>query len=116
MKNIIVTLLSFFCLGSLSAQTFFEPKAIPSPNAASLSVYGEVPVGYYTGVPDINIPLYELELDGMKFPLSLNYHASGVRVAQDAGWVGMGWSLNAGGCITCSVRGWADYGPGIGRL
>lgn len=115
MKNIIVTLLSFFCLGSLSAQTFFEPKAIPSPNAASLSVYGEVPVGYYTGVPDINIPLYELELDGMKFPLSLNYHASGVRVAQDAGWVGMGWSLNAGGCITCSVRGWADYGPGIGK-
>lgn len=99
-----------FCFGTLFAQVSLEPKTIPAPNSASLGEYGAIPVGHYTGIPNINIPLYELELDGVKFPLSLSYHATGVKVAQEASWVGMGWSLNAGGCIMRSVQGWDDFG------
>lgn len=110
MKHVITTLLFLYCFGTLFAQVNLEPKTIPAPNSASLGEYGAIPVGHYTGIPHINIPLYELELDGVTFPISLSYHASGVKVAQEAGWVGMGWSLNAGGCITRSVQGWDDFG------
>ncbi len=113
MKKKILFLLFVCNIASLCAQLSLVPRAVPSPNTASLGQYGVIPVGHYTGTPHINVPLYELALSGKTFPLSLSYHASGVRVAQDAGWVGMGWSLNAGGCITRSVRGWADFGPGL---
>ena len=87
------------------------PKVIgPSPNAASLGMYGDVPVGHYTGIPNISIPLYEIVSGSIKVPISLSYHAGGIKVAQEASWVGLGWALNAGGVITRSIRGWDDFG------
>jgi hypothetical protein len=35
--------------------------AAPSPNAASLGKYGDMPVGHYTGIPEINIPIYTIK-------------------------------------------------------
>ena len=77
---------------------------MPSPNAASMGLYGEVPVSLYTGTPQINIPLYTLEEGRLQVPISLSYHASGVRVNQHPGWVGLNWNLNAGGAITRTVK------------
>lgn len=85
-----------------------------SPNAASLGVFGGVPVGHYTGIPNISIPIYEIELDGKIILINLSYHASGIRVNQESSWVGLGWTLNAGGIITRQVQGSIDfnqYGP-----
>ncbi len=83
----------------------------PSPTASSLGKYGEIPVSYNVGLPSIGIPLYEINSSGINVPISLNYHASGVRVEDNASWVGLGWSLNAGGVITRSVRGMPDDSP-----
>ena len=80
----------------------------PSPTAANLGAYGEYPVSNYTGVPSINIPLYEIDAKGFKLPISLAYQATGVRVEDEASWVGLGWSLFAGGVITRSVKGLDD--------
>lgn len=80
----------------------------PSPNASSLGKYGEVPVGYYTGIPNISIPLASIKSRDLELPVSLSYHAGGIRVEEVASWVGLGWSLNAGGVITRSVRGVPD--------
>jgi YD repeat-containing protein len=80
----------------------------PSPDAASLGIYGNIPVSTYTGIPNINLPLAQISYRDVSIPLALNYHASGVVVEQDAGWVGLGWSLNAGGVITRTVRGGDD--------
>ncbi len=80
-----------------------------SPNAASLGIYGSIPVGNYTGTTNITIPLYEIELDGKKFPMTLSYNGSGVKVAQEASWVGLGWNLSVGGCIIKEVKGWDDF-------
>lgn len=89
-----------------------KSKLIPaSPNAASLGLYGAIPVGHYTGTPNISIPIYEIDLDGKKFPISLSYHASGIRVSQEASSVGLGWTLNAGGIISKSQRGLDDFNP-----
>ena len=58
------------------------PRQIPpSPTAASLGIYGAVPVGHYTGIPQIEIPLYEIKCGSLTIPISLSYHASGIRVA-----------------------------------
>ncbi|MEO9872601.1 RHS repeat domain-containing protein [Ekhidna sp.] len=80
----------------------------PSPTAASLGKYGEYKVGGSTGVPSISIPLFDVKGTSMSIPISLSYHGSGVRVDDIASWVGMGWSLNAGGVITRNIVGYPD--------
>lgn len=86
----------------------------PSPTAASLGVYGAIGVGYYNGTPDINIPLYTLHGRSIDLPLSLQYNASGTKAADVASWVGLHWSLSAGGVITRTVRGMDDFKDNAG--
>lgn len=81
------------------------PSYIPSsPTVSSLITYADYPVSHYTGVPDISIPLYEINIDNYKLPIFLSYHASGIRVNQEASWVGLGWALNAGGVISRTIK------------
>jgi hypothetical protein len=98
---------SIFCL-LIQAQIPGTPKNLLSPNAASLGQYGEIPVSLYTGTPNINIPLYEMTYGDITVPISLSYHASGIRPDQHPGWVGLGWTLQAGGVISRTVKGQAD--------
>jgi hypothetical protein len=90
--------------------------SIPSPNAASLGIYGEMPVSYFTGVPEISIPLYNVSGNKISLPISMNYHAGGIRPDVHPGWIGNGWSLTAGGVITRMQNGQSDerYRPGQG--
>ncbi len=82
-----------------------------SPEAAAFVKYGNIPVQMYTGTPDISVPLFTLQGRELSLPLSLNYDASGIKVDQIATWVGLGWSLNAGGAVTRQVQGLPDgYG------
>lgn len=88
------------------------PKIIqPSPTAASLGKYAEIPVGYHAGIPSISVPLYTITEGTISVPISLSYHASGIRVSEKSSWVGLGWSLNCGGVITRSVQHVPDEGP-----
>ncbi len=113
-------LLAFFTLFHLASAMVssaqIEPMKIqvlpPSPNAASLGKYGDVPVSYYTGTPNITIPIYQLQGRELSVPISLSYHAGGNKVEDIASWVGLGWSLNAGGAIVRMVRGIPDEGSG----
>src|SRR5258708_35764953 len=81
---------------------------IASPTAASLGKYGDIPVSYHTGIPQISVPIYTVQSGSLKLPISLSYHASGLKVHEPAGWVGAGWALNAGGAITRTVVGSPD--------
>lgn len=102
MKRIIFALFVFV---QFSAYAYYEiPDAIPSPNAASLGIYGIIPVSLYTGTPNISIPLYTFESRGLKLPVTLRYDASGVKVNQLPGWLGHNWSLEAGGVITRTIK------------
>lgn len=84
---------------------------MPAPNAASLGKYGDIPVSYYTGVPNISIPIHTLEEGNLTLPISLSYHSSGVKVGEMSSWVGLGWSLQAGGMITRTTQGLRDETP-----
>ncbi|MDH5379227.1 MAG: hypothetical protein OEW75_00140, partial [Cyclobacteriaceae bacterium] len=84
----------------------------PSPNAAAIIEYGKVPVGYYTGAATISVPIHEINERGLSLPISVDYNATGVKVAQEASRVGLGFVLNAGGVISRTVMGQDDHNAG----
>lgn len=118
MKRTLVNLciLCILVTGKVNAQEL--PSEInvipPSPDVMAINKYTEIPVGHYTGTPNISIPLYQIQMQQLSLPISLNYHASGLKVEEHAGWVGAGWTLSAGGVISRTVRGLPDeYLPGM---
>lgn len=93
----------------------FLPAVVgPSPTAASLGIFGKVEVSNYTGIPNINVPFYELKSRDLNLPIGLNYHSGGTKVETISSWVGLGWSLAAGGAITREMHGLPDETPGKG--
>src|SRR5215472_6202424 len=94
---------TFLPWGLLCAQgtTPYIPSIIPpSPNAAALMKFTDIPVSTYTGTADITVPIYTIKAKGVTVPVSLSYHTGGIRLSEEASWVGLGWALNAGGRIS----------------
>lgn len=93
------------------------PKSYPvtpkSPNAAAMERYGNYEVNLFHGLPQISIPIYEIKTKNLTLPITLNYHASGIKVTDVASWAGLGWNLNAGGQITRKVKGKPDESGGF---
>jgi len=113
MKNVFVKSIQLFagCLignfGFAVAQSL--PTVIPgTPEAMDLAKYINYPVDYSTGIPDITIPLYEIKMNGFTLPISISYHASGLKANQLSGCVGYGWTLNAEPLISRSIKGNPD--------
>jgi hypothetical protein len=116
-KAILVIL---FCIGFLAAigqppapvqnqVKKLMPNPVPqSPNVAALGKYGDYEVNHFNGVPEISIPIFEVKSGGLSVPITLSYHASGVKPTDVAGWVGLGWSLSAGGEVSRNVQGKPD--------
>lgn len=104
--TLLITILTSFASedpnGSVGIK--LENIALPSPDAASLGIFGNVSSGLYTGASQVSIPLYEINSSNVKVPIGLNYSTNGVRVDQIASWVGLGWNLSAGGVITRVVK------------
>jgi YD repeat-containing protein len=98
-------------MGLFSVQAQNNPLnqvTIASPTAASLGKYADIPVSYHTGIPDISIPLYTIKEGPLAVPVTVSYHSSGLKVLETSSSVGAGWTLNAGGAITRTVRGAPD--------
>ncbi|MFN3759526.1 MAG: hypothetical protein ACK4SF_09930 [Algoriphagus aquaeductus] len=62
-----------------------------SPNAAGIQKYGDFNVNLYTGIPDITIPIFEIDAGPIKVPIVLTYHAGGIRYTDRASWAGLEW-------------------------
>ena len=108
----------FFIINSTLSQNTFTSPAIDlfehggsSPNAAGLGKYFDYPVNMSTGLPNIEVPLFTIKTGNITLPISIKYHAGGVRVNESATWVGMGWSLDAGGVVNKRVNGLDDFYP-----
>lgn len=83
----------------------------PSVEAASLSRYGNQNVSKFTGLPSIEIPIFQLQGADISHSVSLINNSSGLRPGERAGWIGNGWTLNVGCVIARSVQGAPDL-PG----
>ncbi|MBP1615011.1 MAG: hypothetical protein H6Q13_2459 [Bacteroidetes bacterium] len=109
MNKAILSIIYFLLYStSVSSQTdkiLMSNYVPPSPNAQTLLKCGEFPVSNYTGVPNIDIPIYNIKLKDISLPITISYNASGIKVNEESSRVGLGWSLNAGGIITHTVIG-----------
>lgn len=102
--NVIVILISISVYSQETPGYEIPNFAAKSPEAAAFLRYGEYPVELSTGVPGISIPLYTIDIGDYKLPITLDYHASGIKVNQEATWTGLGWNLNYGAQVILSVR------------
>ncbi len=111
LNRIATAFTAVICCNLLSAQTGekdswttisdFTPK---SPEAQAFQKYGDYNVNFAKGLANISVPLHTLEAGDYKLPISLNYNPSGIKVNQEATWVGLGWTLQAGAQITLDAR------------
>lgn len=81
----------------------------PSPQAQIFDRYLNHTIQESSGLPDINIPLYEIRLKEITIPITLSYNASGIKHGQFDGEVGAGWSINSTGYrISRTINGRPD--------
>lgn len=112
MRKILLSGLVFL-MNHYSFSQVKAPQITPlSPNAAALWKYNELPVNLFTGIPSISIPIYEIKSGNISLPITLNYHAGGIRYEEQASWVGLGWMLSTGGAVTRNVKGFPDERAG----
>lgn len=84
------------------------PDPPKSPNVSAMERYGNFEVDLFRGLPDISIPLYEIKTRHHTVPVTLSYHASGIKVTDVASWAGLGWSVNTGGFVGRKIKGQID--------
>ena len=111
MKKLLLSIFAMLVCAYTYAQEENVKRLAPdfaSPNIYSFMSYEDISVGKYTGVPNISIPVYNLIDGAVNIPITLRYHASGIKVEQEASWVGLGWNLNVGGHITRRTYGRVD--------
>jgi len=102
MKKIKIMIYTFLCI-SIQIQAQTPEIQPPSLTAQAFMRYGEIPVNYSTGVPNISIPLCTVKGKKLEIPISISYHASGIKVNDVASEVGLGWVLNCGGMVARTI-------------
>ena len=119
-KNWIFIFFSAFIIlfEQANAQNPYQPNISGTnpvtPSAFQFVKYTEMPVSEYTGIPNISVPLYQINVDDIKLPVNLTYHAVGIQVSQEASWVGLGWDGRVarqgsrfGLVLPCCTKSWA---------
>lgn len=87
----------------LRGTTQLEDILPPSPESSSRVKYADVPFTHSLGMAEYSVPLWDLRGHILHLPLSLEYRSGGIRMDEIAGVAGLGWTLEAGGCITREV-------------
>jgi hypothetical protein len=114
-RRLVRGLACFLLLETLT--TLVAPSvslAITGPNQVEFTSYEASAspdlVDLTSGDFTYNIPVLEVPGPERSFSLPLTYRA-GIKLEQDASWVGLGWSLNAG-AIARSLNGYPDDANG----
>ncbi len=109
MKKILFVICLMGCypllVGQENTPSTFTTELLPNnPDVANLEKFGDIPVNQYNGTANITVPIYQLDFEGLSIPIAAKYNTSGVQVAQEASWVGLGWSLQEGYSITREIN------------
>jgi len=107
MVVLIVALLflNIFQIFAQTGETENLPQITPpSPTAYELGKFGQIPVGLFTGTPNVSVPILNYKVGNISLPISLSYSSNGIKVDQLTSIAGLGWNLNIGGVINRIVR------------
>ncbi len=90
--------------------TYYRPEPLyKTPEAMAFQEYGRYGTDLSNGSVDISIPLHTVICRDLQIPISLHYGGEGIKVAEEASWVGLGWDLSVGGCINLIPAGQIDF-------
>lgn len=82
----------------------------PSPTAMDIVKGINYPVDLSSGLLNIEIPLYEIVSGDIHIPITLSYHASGLKPGvSHSTWLPQGWSLSVGPTLSRIING----GPSV---
>src|SRR5690554_1272826 len=82
--------------------------SLPSASAATLGEFNHQEIDLAQGAPSYRIPLFEASSKSLSVPIVLNYYSTGGKVEQPYNWIGVDWSIAAGGAIRRVVKGLPD--------
>ncbi|RQP08894.1 MAG: hypothetical protein EAS48_09235, partial [Chryseobacterium sp.] len=110
MKKLLLILCFFNAAGILFAQGLEgEINTVPpNPESLSRTQSYSATVNEHRGIPQVSIPLYQLNEGDLNFGLTLKYVKAGVKLTDVPSEVGMSWILESGGIINRVIRGMAD--------
>lgn len=83
---------------------FQDPK---TPEVYQLQKYGRQDINLYTGRPNINIPLFNIEYGQINIPFKISYSSNGIRGDEEASRIGLGWYFDLP-IINQTVQGYDD--------
>lgn len=107
-RTILGIILSFISPFLLAQSEPIPVITRPSAEAMALEKYGEIPTDLYTGRVNIDIPLLNIAEYDTNIPIKINYFGGGIKVMEEDGPIGLGWTLLLGGMISRSVCGMPD--------
>lgn len=112
-KNILLSLLFVCVINSFGqhGQNMTPNFTPPSPEAFTMTKYGDVPIDEFNGKVQLNIPIYQYKSGQLTLPISANYYGAGVKVDDLPTQIGVNWLLEAGGVITREIRDKPDEYP-----
>jgi YD repeat-containing protein len=98
-KKSTFILLKIFLL-VVAINCYSQQSHIQSPNVTSFMAVNGPNINEFTGMADVNIPLYNLKTaSGFELPIKLRYNTKGVKVEDYGGSIGMNWDITGIGMI-----------------
>lgn len=112
-KSKVVFIISIFTAHLGYAQIQSNPNVVEfkSPQATQIEKVGLVGNSLQTGQINPSISIYTINTGELSIPINLSYSNTGLRIGENATWVGLGWNLFVGGLITQTVKGVPDNSP-----
>ncbi len=114
MKSLLASILLLISasLPICAQTTSYAPRdysiIAPSPEVASAIKAIDVPIDYFKGIPDISLPIYTIKEGALSVPIVIQYQGGGIKVEEQEGNAGLGWTLRVGGVICRNVFGHPD--------
>ena len=97
-----------WCIAQSSLDVNYKKPQVNLPDVSSLMKFIDYPADLHRGLINIDIPLYTIQEGDLILPISISYHASGLRVREGSGRIAQGWTLNAEPSVSRNIEGSPD--------
>lgn len=77
-----------------NVNNFDQNFTVSTPDVAAFEKYQLSDINKYVGKVNVKIPIYTIKSGNISFPIELSYDTGGIKVAQIASDVGLGWNIS----------------------